>query len=158
MAIECAKNLKYLFDAIPQSKIKLSFNGGEPTKYDLHKVLSYADLTKVSDVSLVTNFTRPIEYFVDLEEYLHKNNINFNLTTSYHEVFSYDEWIAKYHLLKDSLKYDTTYHKTAIILDENLTHKKLAEELVAEGCLIKFNFLREPANSKQVIVSEENIK
>lgn len=57
--------------------------GGEPTLFDIEKILKVFNF-KISNVGIVTNFFRPIDYFKSLYIYCINNGMKLNLTLSHH--------------------------------------------------------------------------
>lgn len=74
---------KLLNNNFPNNKISLKLLGGEVTYYNLQSILD--KISKLNKVSLITNLSQPIEYFIDLAKYLDKREIKFVLICSKHE-------------------------------------------------------------------------
>jgi len=64
--------------------IWLRIMGGEATIFNLIPIIDNIKL-KICNIGIVTNFYRPIEYFIDLYNYCKNRKISLHLTLSYHE-------------------------------------------------------------------------
>lgn len=62
----------------------LRLMGGEATIFELIPIIDNIDFP-ISNIGLVTNFYRPLDYFINLYKYCSNRKISLHLTLSYHE-------------------------------------------------------------------------
>ena len=99
---DTAKDISKLLDGIIQNKVKIDLIGGEPTIYNIIKILDNISSSKLKRIQITTNFTRPLSYYKELAEYLNTRNIELSLTASFHyQFFDMDIYFEKVKQLKD---------------------------------------------------------
>lgn len=85
-------------------KVKLFLIGGEVTLLNLEKLLSnlISNLNNnyIDVVSITTNLSKSVDYFISLNNFLEKNNIKLQLTASWHSEFAnFDLFFEKIEIL-----------------------------------------------------------
>ena len=98
--VDRAKKINILAQQIKSSGkyLHLKLLGGEVTYYNLQEVLSNINLSNLSSIDLVTNFSRDNSYFIELFNYIKSRNsfTRFKVCASYHEEFgSLEDFVAK---------------------------------------------------------------
>lgn len=87
--------------------VRIHFTGGEPTLYDLKKIISILDNEYIKNYSITTNLSQSIQYYFLLTKFYKKINI----TASLHETeCDYNKFIEKANLIPN-LKVNLTLTK-----------------------------------------------
>jgi len=85
-----AKNIDKIINQLSNKKaIQLSLIGGEITYYNLIDILKNINLSKIFKIRLTTNFSQDNNYFIELLDFLYKqnNNLKITLTLSFHDEY-----------------------------------------------------------------------
>lgn len=76
--------------------VVLEIVGGEETLFDLVTLISNIKNEHLAKIILITNGSKPADYFYNLAEYLHTRNCLLNVTMSYHDTqITFDEFTYK---------------------------------------------------------------
>ena len=172
---------EYINTNLRNKRVQLRLIGGEPTYYDIPKILDRIE--HLDRLTVVTNFSRDNEFFKNLYEYCGKRNIYFFLICSQHEehpnflgkVSELTQWCRETHdrrmvfkvpqvtLLADSnfsqatldnyLKAGIKKIRISIIRDEDQNHESLTKEQLK----LVYAWNKEYEENNQKIYEEKNM-
>lgn len=82
--LSAVDGINKIIDKIPTNKkIKLTLIGGEVSYYNIIEILE--NISRLSFVTIVTNFSNSLDYYKGLYTYLYTRNLGFNLVCSQHD-------------------------------------------------------------------------
>lgn len=94
--LNVAKEINEVILRRPETSFQLNLIGGEVTLCDLKNVMKKITSPNLKLLNITTNFTRSIDYFKELADYLHSKGIKLNVTASWHErAHSLEQFIKK---------------------------------------------------------------
>ena len=160
--IQRAENLNNLINNnLKDKNISLKLLGGEVTYYSLERILD--KITKLDKVSLITNLSQPVEYFIDLAKYLDKREIKFVLICSKHE--QNKDFDNKFIMLSKKLRELNTLtgRKFAffepqlnVVVDDNFDWKTL--DIFVNNGIIKINpTVKRDLNEKNIEIKNSTL-
>lgn len=95
---KAARDLSTVLDTVYTDidRVQLELIGGEVTLINLKNILNNIKTNKLWRVQITTNFSRTVDYYIDLADYLASRDIEFSLSCSWHYAYmSLSDYIAK---------------------------------------------------------------
>ena len=99
--IEQQKNeftAKKINSLIEQSKFKnvhFSIVGGEASLFDIQRIMENIPTRKIKTFHFISNMTAPVEFYINLSNYLKNRGCKFELLCSYHEQTDLESFFKK---------------------------------------------------------------
>jgi len=148
---------EYINTNLKDKRIQLRLIGGEPTYYDIPKILDR--IQHLDRLTLVTNFSRENKFFEDLYEYCAKRNIYFFLICSQHEehhnflekISELTKWCRATHDRRMVYKVP----QVTLLADSNFSQKTLDEYLAKGIKKIRISIIRDADQNHEVLSAEQ---
>lgn len=139
-----------------KKKIKFLFFGGEPSIFDLTKIVNILDNEFISKYSIITNLSRDKNYYLDLYNEINNRNKKLNITASLHETqCDYKEFLNKVKYLIDK---NINIAITFVVNDKNINIlDDINNFCFVNKIKIRFNLERD-ANNEVCNCCNETIK
>jgi hypothetical protein len=147
------KNSIYPYCQKKNLKIELVLSGGEVTYYNLIKIIKIVGIEYLSLIRIITNFSKPINYFIELNNFCTMNNLQFILSVSYHKEFGNEnDFIQK--CITSSQK--NIFTKINWYVNQNSFNQKYFDYILYNtNVLAKINKERDPKTNKNLELTQQ---
>jgi MoaA/NifB/PqqE/SkfB family radical SAM enzyme len=133
--------------------IKINLIGGEVTYYNLINIIKILKCNYLKEISITTNLSQSLDYFIELNNFCKENNIKLALTASYHEEFgTINSFIDK--VLQ--IKKNNIYITVSTVITENRLNKDLINLALTNNLYINITKERD-VNQCTTDLSKENL-
>ena len=135
---EFESDKEIIYNAIPQvariinlknkPKVKLFLIGGEVTLFNLEELmdilLSHLNSNFIDKLTITTNLSKEVDYFISLSNFLEKNGIKLQLTTSWHSEFAnFDLFFEKIKVLSKIKNIELKLETVSTSLNKNFVEQ-----------------------------------
>lgn len=90
-----AKKINSLIEQSKFENVQFSMVGGEASLFDIQRIMENIPTRKIKTFHLISNMTAPVEFYINLSNYLKSRGCKFELLCSYHEQTDLESFFKK---------------------------------------------------------------
>lgn len=153
---EVAFDVRDLLNRIDKN-VQIEIIGGEPSILNLKRILEpiATSCKNLKKITMTTNFSRPSKYYINLIDFLRKNNVDVQFTASFHSDFvTIERFFEKVNEVNEVFPH--TIKVEIVSRKDNFDEVDKFRELAKEYKLI-YSIERDLVNKDPSLIAESNI-